>query len=294
MIPRSLQIKIRRIFVSKRRVQVEEIWPILKDAATRPPGFQGWPDNKTFALVLRHDVESLKGMRYCGRLLELEKSFGLKSSFNFVPERYIVPDELLDHIRNNGFEIGVHGLKHDGKLYKSKKIFLKRAEQINHYLNKWRSSGFYSPSAHHNLQWIHYLNITYDSSTFDVDPFEPQPDGVHTIFPFVVEDSSGTNTYIELPYTLPQDFTLFILMKESNIDIWCEKVDWIVKNRGMILLNTHPDYMNFDNTKNKIDEYPVKLYTDFLQFVHSRYKDQFWHALPIDVACFLQSRESKK
>jgi len=26
----------------------------------------------------------------------------------------------------------------------------------------------------------------YDSSTFDTDPFEPQPDGRHTMFPFRV------------------------------------------------------------------------------------------------------------
>ena len=30
------------------------------------------------------------------------------------------------------------------------------------------------------------LNIAYDASTFDTDPFEPQPDGVNTIFPFWV------------------------------------------------------------------------------------------------------------
>ena len=38
----------------------------------------------------------------------------------------------------------------------------------------------------HNLEWFHDLNVKYDSSTFDTDPFEPQPDGVGTIFPFWV------------------------------------------------------------------------------------------------------------
>lgn len=290
VVPRSLQIKIRRKFVSKRRAQVADIWPISKVAAKRPNAFQGWPKNKAFALVLRHDVESLKGMQNCYKLLELEKKVGLKSSFNFVPERYRVSDELLDFIRNNGFEVGVHGLKHDGKLYMTKKIFLKRAELINQYLDKWRSYGFYSPSAHHNLHWIHNIKITYDSSTFDIDPFEPQPDGVNTIFPFIVKNSSTSNTYIELPYTLPQDFTLFILMQETNIDIWCEKVDWIVKNNGMILLNTHPDYMHFENNKKRIDQYPVKLYVDLLQYIHTKYKDQFWHALPVQIARYWLNR----
>jgi hypothetical protein len=34
--------------------------------------------------------------------------------------------------------------------------------------------------------WLHQLNIEYDLSTFDTDPFEPQPEGRHTIFPFWV------------------------------------------------------------------------------------------------------------
>ena len=98
---------------------------------------------------------------------------------------------------------------------------------------------------HHNLEWIHDLDIEY-ASTFDTDPFEPQSDGVGTIFPFWVSGNSNQKGYVELPYTLPQDFTLFILMKEKNIDIWKQKLDWIAENGGMALVNTHPDYMNFD------------------------------------------------
>src|ERR1700746_3430317 len=38
----------------------------------------------------------------------------------------------------------------------------------------------------HKLDWLHDLDIEYDASTFDTDPFEPQPDGHGTIFPFWV------------------------------------------------------------------------------------------------------------
>ena len=34
---------------------------------------------------------------------------------------------------------------------------------------------------------------------------------------------------------------LFILMREKNIDIWKQKLDWIAKHGGMALVNTHPD-----------------------------------------------------
>ena len=69
---------------------------------------------------------------------------------------------------------------------------------------------------HHDLDLIGALDIQYDLSTFDTDPFEPQPDGVGTIFPFWVDNKRNKNGgYVELPYTLPQDFTPFILMREK-------------------------------------------------------------------------------
>ena len=45
-------------------------------------------------------------------------------------------------------------------------------------------------------------------------------------------------------------------MKEKNIDIWKQKLDWIAENGGMALVNAHPDYMNFDGGKLGIEEYP--------------------------------------
>ena len=95
------------------------------------------------------------------------------------------------------------------------------------------------------LGWIHELGSEYDASTFDVDPFEPQPDGMSTIFPFWV--SSGDNTgFVELPYTIVQDFTLYKMLGEQNNDIWKKKLDWVAEHGGMALINTHPDYMSFD------------------------------------------------
>jgi len=35
-------------------------------------------------------------------------------------------------------------------------------------------------------------------------------------------------------------------MQEKNIDIWKRKLEWVAENGGMPLVNTHPDYMNFD------------------------------------------------
>jgi hypothetical protein len=59
------------------------------------------------------------------------------------------------------------------------------------------------------LDWFHDVEIDYEGSTFDTDPFEPQPDRCQTIFPLFVPDESKTDRlgYVELLYTLPQDST---------------------------------------------------------------------------------------
>jgi hypothetical protein len=65
----------------------------------------------------------------------------------------------------------------------------------------------------------------YNVPTFDTVPTEPQPHGVQTTFHFMVLGRSGRSGYVELCYTLTQDFTLFGLMQEQNIDVWREKLD---------------------------------------------------------------------
>lgn len=284
--PRRLQLFLRRKMLLRRRESLENIWPIYAQAGKLPENWTRWPGQKRFALVLTHDVETDIGQGKCYNLASMEKELGFRSSFYFVPERYTVSTDLRQYLTDNGFEIGVHGLFHDGRLFESSRIFQKRAAQINHYLNEWESIGFRSPAMHHNLKWIHDLNIEYDASTFDTDPFEPQPDGVGTIFPFLVRGNSDQRAYVELPYTLPQDFTLFVLMKEKDIEIWKRKLDWIVKCGGMALLNTHPDYMNFDGKKGGMDEYPVGHYVEFLEYIKRKYEGIYWHILPREIARF--------
>lgn len=193
---------------------------------------------------------------------------------------------MLKKLRRRGFEIGVHGLKHDGKLFISRKIFDQRAIKINDYLKQWNTRGFTSPSMHHKADWLHALNITYSTSTFDSDPFEPQPDSAATIFPYRVQNGDKTKGYLELPYTLPQDHLLYVILQEKSIDIWKKKLDWIAEQGGMALLNTHTDYMSFDGKEPENETYPVKHYVEFLEYIKRNYKDQYWHVLPKEVTRF--------
>ncbi|HEV2395496.1 MAG TPA: glycosyltransferase [Candidatus Sulfotelmatobacter sp.] len=215
--------------------------------------------------------------------MRLETKFGFRSSFNFVPEgQYRVPEDLRTLLTQSGFEVGVHGLDHDGKLYRSKTKFARDAARIQSYIRLWKASGFRSPLMQHELGWLHKLELKYDASTFDTDPFEPQCDGVGTIFPFWVANPDGMG-YVELPYTLVQDFTLFKVLQQSDISIWKRKLDWIASRGGMALLNTHPDYMCF-TAQCDSDQVPSALYEEFLTYVRDNYQGSFWSALPKDVA----------
>jgi hypothetical protein len=293
--PRKTQLFLRRLIAKKKRKKYVSIWPIDPKAAKPPAGWKGWPDGKQFALVIMHDVDTQIGQDKCHQLMDLEESLGVRSTFNVVPERYTVSQQLLKDIKNRGFGLGVHGLNHDGKLFISYEGFLKKAEKINGYIKSWDAKGFSSPSMHHRLEWMHHLDMESSTSTFDTDPFEPQSDAIGTIFPFVVQNDPKREGFVEMPYTLPQDFTLYVILREKTIDIMKTKLDWIVKNKGMALFNTHPDYMDFGASKQmQYQEYPVSLYKEFLTYVQSAYAGKYWMALPHEVAEFVKSFAKEK
>jgi len=119
LLPRTLQLSIRRGVMKRRRSTVTSEWPILERAGKKLDNWEGWPNGKQFGFVLTHDVEFIGGQEKCIDLMNIEKSLGLKSSFYFVPERYQVDKSILKELVKNGFEVGVHGLNHDGKLFKN-------------------------------------------------------------------------------------------------------------------------------------------------------------------------------
>jgi len=284
LIPAPARHVVRRWIVQRQRKQVGDIWPILPGSEQLPDGWPGWPQGKKFALVLTHDVESQAGVGKCRQLMELEMKCGFRSSFNFIPEGdYRVNRELREYLTRNGFETGIHDLHHDGRLYRSRNQFAQKAVQINQHLKYWGAVGFRSGFMLHNLEWLHDLDIQYDASTFDTDPFEPQPDNIGTIFPFWVSGLVGRG-YLELPYTLPQDSTLFLLLGETSPDIWFQKLDWIVQKGGMALINVHPDYLRFPGEPVTSRTYPAAYYESFLKHVAERYAGAYWNVLPKDLA----------
>ncbi len=227
-----------------------------------------WPGGRRFALVLTHDVESARGQGFARELMALEERRGFRSSFNFVPEGYRVDGKLLASLRERGFEVGVHGLRHDGKLFSSYGTFQARARQINHYLRAWQAVGFRAPLTNRNPAWMQALAVEYDASFFDTDPFEPIPGGTMSIWPFTI------GRFVELPYTLPQDHTLMRTLHETTPRLWIEKAAFVRQHCGMALVNTHPDYLMKPSY--------LAIYDEFLAAM--RQQGDYWHALPREVA----------
>jgi predicted glycosyltransferase len=292
-VPKSLRWALRRRLASDIRSRNADVWPINEAAGEIPAGWPGWPEGKRFALVLTHDVEGQVGVDKVRALAEIEMKFGCRSCFNFIPEgEYRVPDSLREWLIERGFEVGVHDLNHDGKLYQSRTGFAPKAKRINHYLREWSATGFRSGFMLRKLEWLHDLDIEYECSTFDTDPFEPQPAGAHTIFPYWIPRPNGCGApggregYVELPYTLPQDSTMFLLLREADAGIWERKTDWIVRRGGMVLMNVHPDYIDLEGGGDDMT-YPLSHYSDFLKWFMAQYRQDVWQALPREISQFV-------
>lgn len=286
MVPRKTQIFMRRSIAARKIKKGLHSWPISPTAGKLPEGWKGWPDGKKFALVVLHDVDSIKGLANCMRLADLDVKMGVRSSFNFVPEDYGVPSWFRERLEKGGFEVGVHGLTHDGKTFLSRRVFDRRAPLINGYLSWWRSVGLVPPAMIRNLDWMPELAIEWSCSTFDTDPFEPQSGDTDTIFPYFVCCRQGKPAFVDLPYTLPQDHCLYVILEQKDNRIWKDKLDWLAAKGGLALVNVHPDYLDFGGQGNGFERYPVSYYLDFLEYVMTRYKGSFWNPLPREMARF--------
>ena len=137
--------------------------------------------------------------------------------------------------------------------------------------------------------------ISFSSSLHNFPASQPQglqdsePPGLQASEPPGLQATRLHSFFIELPYTLPQDHLLFVILREKNIDIWKRKLDWIAEKGGMALLNTHSGYMNFNGGNNTLEEYSIELYLDFLKYVKQKYELSFWNAPAIEIARFMRN-----
>jgi peptidoglycan/xylan/chitin deacetylase (PgdA/CDA1 family) len=190
LLPRSVQMSMRRSFSRVQSKSRFPRWPVetalhdfydflfatVAGVAERPIPFIGlWPRNWAWALVLTHDVEAQLGYEKLPELLRVEVEAGYRSSWNFVPRnRYVVADELVETLREHGFEVGVHGFNHDGRDLSSLATLQRRLPAIRDYAERWQAKGFRSPGTLRSAELMPLLGFDYDSSYTDTAPFEPQ------------------------------------------------------------------------------------------------------------------------
>ena len=230
-----------------------------------------WPNGYPSAAILTHDVETTRGRNFCSELMDLDDSFGIKSSFQLVPEkRYRVTAEFVDEIWKRGFEVNVHDLNHDGRLTTDGRRFGHRAERINHYGREFRAAGFRSAALYRNLEWWQQLDFAYDMSVPCTGHIEAQQGGCCSIMPFFAGE------LLELPVTTTQDYALLHFLNERSIDLWIRQIDLISSQHGLISFIIHPDYVIAREARN--------IYAQLLTYLrHMQAERLVWMALPHQV-----------
>jgi peptidoglycan/xylan/chitin deacetylase (PgdA/CDA1 family) len=241
---------------------------------TPVPYLSVWPDQRSWAMVLTHDVETADGQRQIELLRGPERERGLHSSWNFVGERYHVDPGLVRELQEEGCEVGVHGLRHDGRDLGSRRLMERRRPVMRQYAQQWGAVGFRSPGTQRHWDLMPRLGFEYDSSYSDTDPYEPQPGGCCTYLPYFNAD------LVELPITMPQDHTLFAILQQPDGRIWSRKARMLRERGGMALVLTHPDYAGDRRVR------------DGYRAVLDEHCDDStaWHALPREVADWWRSR----
>jgi peptidoglycan/xylan/chitin deacetylase (PgdA/CDA1 family) len=287
-LPRGLQLALRRRFLRVQERSGFPRWPsepalhdlydfvleLLDDIAGEPiPRLASWPDGKSWAVVLTHDVETADGYALIDALLEVERRHGVRSAWYLVPERdYSVADERVEMLITQGCEVGLHGLRHDGRDLSPDEI-PRRLPAMRRWAERWGASGFRAPATQRQWDLMPRLGFDYDSSYSDIARYEPQAGGSCSWLPFFIDD------LVELPITLPMDHTLFEILGHTDGRIWHEKAEFLRERGGMALLLTHPDYL---------DGARLREYELFLETVAA--DPTAWLGLPLEISSWWRRR----
>jgi hypothetical protein len=227
-------------------------------------------------------VETTAGVKFILSLMDVDDSFNIKSSFQLVPEqRYTRSADLLETIRQRQCEVNVHGLNHDGNLFRDRKTFLRQASWINRYVQEYGAEGFRSACMYRNVAWYDKLNVSYDMSVPNVAHLEPQRGGCCTIFPYFI------GRILELPLTTVQDYSLFHILGEYSIALWKKQIELIMEKHGLMSFIVHPDYV--------LSEKALSVYKALLAYLAQLRSDKkMWIALPGDVNRWWRERDAMR
>jgi hypothetical protein len=252
--PVAVRKHLQSLYLSRWKQRAFPQWPVdrtvddlikrtllqsMKAAGVdRVPFIWFWPEGAASCAIVTHDVETRAGRDFSKTLMDIDDSFGIKASFQVVPEeRYEVSEDYLNSITGRGFEVAVQDLNHDGRLYQDRRQFMARAAKINSYGRKWGAEGFRAAVLYRRQEWFDGLEFSYDMSVPNVAHLDPQRGGCCTVMPYFV------GKILELPVTTIQDYTLFHILNDYSIDLWKRQIELIMETNGLISVIVHPDYI---------------------------------------------------
>jgi hypothetical protein len=231
---------------------------------------------------MTHDVEGPAGAAFCGELMDIDERYGIKSAFQLVPEVRSGDTTLLrEEMRRRGFEVNLHDLNHDGRLFEDRQRFLDRAAQINYYARKFECRGFRSGAMYRRQEWFDAFDISYDMSVPNVAHLEPQRGGCCTVMPHFV------GRVLEFPLTTVQDYSLVHILGDYSIDLWKQQSERILEQNGLISFITHPDYL--------IEPRAREVYEQLLAYiVDLRSRREVWTTVPAEVDRWWRNRRQMR
>ena len=241
-----------------------------------------WPERFLSCAIVTHDVEAVEGRDFCPALMDIDESFGIKSSFQLIPEqRYALSLSFIESIRSRGFEVNVHDLNHDGRLFASEANFRDRAGRINQYGRAFGAHGFRSGALYRNLAWCGALEFSYDMSVPNTAHLDPQRGGCCTVMPYFI------GKILELPVTTTQDYSLFYILNQYSIHLWKSQIAEIMEKHGLASFIVHPDYIVESRTRDT--------YKSLLAYLAElRSEGKIWIALPREVNEWWRARSQMK
>jgi len=299
LLPTSIRRHLQKIYLSGWESLSLPSWPVDRSVdifcerllilamraskKDRVPFIWFWPSGYGAAAIVTHDIETRLGRDRIGQLLDIDDSFGIKASIQVVPEkRYPVSSSYLQMLRDRGAEVNVHGLDHDGNLFRNREEFLERARKINEYAELFGARGFRAPSMYRNADWFQDLNFSYDMSVPSVARLEPQQGGCCTVMPYFLP---GGMT--ELPLTMTQDYALFNILNDYSTALWKKQIGIILKGHGLISAVVHPDYL--------ISQRAQSVYKELLAEISKLHSNrEVWAALPGEVDQWWRQRSEMR
>jgi hypothetical protein len=258
LVPGAARLAIFRWLVKRGRAPAAPIpfpeWPMdasvetlrfMFQQACCVAGWSGagappWPDGRRCALVVSHDVDTAAGLRLAGEVAGFEAGLGVRSCWFVVGDLLGRDPALLEALRGQGHEIGLHGDRHDNTIaYQSPERIRSRLAGALARARRYEVRGFRSPSLLETPTLRDALGerFAYASQVPDseVDSLLGPRRGCASLFPFVKRG------LLEIPITLPMEDKLIMAgMSEAGIlELWRRKAARIQQVGGLIQLAIH-------------------------------------------------------